>query len=393
MTKIQLFFNGLDHFLPETLTDRIQNGPPLRVKYGADPSAPDLHLGHWVGLKKLRLLQDLGHTILFLIGDFTAKIGDPTGKSETRKPLTEAQVRANTVTYQEQVFKVLNPTKTEIVFNSDWLSKLTTAELVTLASKTTVARMLERDDFQKRYTSGRPIGLHEFLYPLFQGYDSVHLKSDLELCGTDQTFNVLMGRQLQKESGQAPQAIAVTPLLEGLDGVQKMSKSLGNTIGLLDSAEQMFGKLMSIPDALILRYLQLLADFSPEQLENAKQRLTTENPKFIKQELALNVVTQLHNATAAQSALAQFEQVFSKKQLPDEMPSLALPSGEFRLDDFIVSAQIIASKKEVHRLAAQGAITLDGESVSDIRTPILPESGTVLKIGKLKYFRLDTHEA
>lgn len=391
---LKLFLNGLDGVIPDDLAAKLQSSKPLRIKYGADPSAPDLHIGHWIGLKKLRYLQLLGHHIIFLIGDFTAKIGDPTGKSETRKPLTDEQVQANTKTYQEQVFRVLDPEKTEVVFNSTWLGKLTSVEMIQLASKTTVARMLERDDFSKRFKDERPIGLHEFLYPLLQGYDSVALKSDLELCGTDQTFNVLMGRQLQKEMGQVPQSIAITPLLEGLDGVQKMSKSLGNYIGITEAPDQMFGKLMSIPDSMLLRYFTLLTDLLPEELVVIQSRLDSgENPKQLKEELAVNIVTQLHTEAAAFEAKEGFNRVFSQRLNPEDIEPLIIPETPFRLDALLVARGVFASKKEVLRLATQNAISLDGEVISDLLTPFSGKADQVLKIGKRKFFKLQIGNA
>ena len=386
--RLKLLSQGLDQLIPDNFMDRVQ-GPPMRIKYGADPSAPDLHLGHYVGLRKLRFLQDLGHHILFLIGDFTAMIGDPTGKSETRKPLSAEQVKINAKTYQDQVFKVLNPASTEVVYNSHWLNQLTPQEFLQLTAKTTVARMLERDDFHKRYTAQQAIGLHEFLYPLLQGYDSVALKSDLELCGTDQTFNVLMGRQLQKEYGQAPQGVMVTPLLEGLDGVNKMSKSLGNTIGLTEAPDQMFGKIMSIPDALMMRYFTLLTDRCEAELKTLQDRLDQgENPRNLKVELGLEIVEALHSAPEAQDAKAAFERIFTQRLVPEELEALPVPSTAFRLDNLLVEKGILPSKKEALRLAAQNAITLDGEIVSDLLTPKTVADGQVLKIGKRRFFQL-----
>jgi tyrosyl-tRNA synthetase len=386
---LTLFLNGLDTVIPETLADKLRSDKPLRVKFGADPSAPDLHLGHWALLKKLKYLQEMGHHIVFLVGDFTATIGDPTGKSETRKPLSVEQVATFSASYQDQVFRVLDRDKTEIVTNSTWLNSLSARDIITLTAKSTVARMLERDDFEKRFQSERPIGLHEFLYPLLQGYDSVVLKSDLEMGGTDQRFNILMGRHLQKEYGQPPQSVAFLPLLEGTDGVQKMSKSLGNAIGISEPPQEIFGKLMSIPDAVMIKYYSLLTDQTPSELATLQAKLDAgENPKTLKEALALNIVSQLYSQADADHARAEFSRVFSQGLLPEEMELLATPKTPFRLDDFLVQSGILPSKKEASRMAAQNAITVDGSPITDCLSPVSFAEGQVLKIGKRRYFKI-----
>lgn len=387
---LDTFKAGLEEIIPDSFIERLsQAQKPLTIKFGADPSAPDLHLGHMVVLNKLRLLQEMGHQVQFIIGDFTATIGDPTGKSETRKPLTPEQVAENAKSYQAQIFKILDPQKTTVYFNSEWLDKLSSRDMIALSAKLTVARMLERDDFEKRYKSNQPISIHEFMYPLLQGYDSVVLKSDLEMGGTDQKFNLLMGRHLQKEAGLAQQAIATVPILEGLDGVQKMSKSLNNHIGITDVPQEMFGKLMSIPDALIIRYFTLVTDVSPDQIQTYAQALSEgENPRYIKEALAVHVVSRLHNSTDATHASEQFKQIFSQKQTPDEMPDIQV-SGELRLDEFLVQHGILPSKKEANRMIQQGAVSLDGVRVEDPFYVLFPmETPVVLKVGKRKFFSL-----
>jgi tyrosyl-tRNA synthetase len=385
-----IFEQGVDSIIPETEIDKLKNGG-LTIKFGADPSAPDLHLGHMVVLNKLRLLQNLGHHVQFLIGDFTAMIGDPTGKSETRKPITKEQVLENAKSYQDQVFKILDPKKTTIVFNSTWLETLSSSELISLSARYTVARMLERDDFTKRFKSNQSISIHEFLYPLLQGYDSVELKSDVEIGGTDQTFNLLMGRHLQKEYGQENQQIIITvPILEGLDGVQKMSKSLNNHIGIMDESVDMFGKIMSLPDTLIFRYFMLLTDKTPDEIEQMKKSIEEgKNPRDCKIELAKVIITQLHSADAAEKAEEQFKKVFSKKQLPDEMPEISVEKDTaIHVLSFIAEQKLIPSKKEITRLINQGAITIDGERVPDLKFEFTPDTEHVLKIGKRKFYRL-----
>jgi tyrosyl-tRNA synthetase len=375
--------------IPETTISRFVTAkPPLTIKFGADPSAPDLHLGHAVVLKVLRRLQELGHTVQFLIGDYTAMIGDPTGKSETRPILTPEQIQHNAATYQLQVMKILREDRTQIVFNSSWLETLSSRDMIHLAAKYTVARMMERDDFQKRFSTNVSISLHEFLYPLLQGYDSVVLKSDVEIGGTDQKFNLLMGRHLQKEWDQAPQSVLMTPILEGLDGVHKMSKSLGNHIAILDTPTDMFGKLMSMPDPLIPRYYRLLtevADARISEIEGALQA-GTQNPKMLKEELAELIVTDFHSAALATQARAEFNRVFGKGQLPDEIPVLQIGEAD-RLSDLLVAAGAVASKKEYARLVTQGAVSLDEVIVTDPFLVVPSMQDQIIRVGKRRFFK------
>ncbi|MEK9657635.1 MAG: tyrosine--tRNA ligase [bacterium] len=376
-------------YIPENTPDRINQEKNLHIKFGADPSMPDLHLGHMVVLKQLQKLQKLGHHIDFVIGDFTAMIGDPTGKSETRKPLTIEQVHANAKTYQDQVFKLLDPNKTTVHYNSQWLGKLSAQEVIALSAKHTVARMLERDDFSKRYAANQPISIHEFLYPLFQGYDSVYLKNDIEIGGTDQTFNLLVGRQLQKEYNlKKQQAIITCPILEGLDGVKKMSKSLNNHVGILDAPNDMFGKLMSIPDTLIERYFELLCDYTSTELENFKQQLTDSktNPKTLKVRCAKNIIKQLHSAKSADNAEAEFSRIFSKQQIPTDMPEIS--QNACNLDELIMQQKLLSSKKELRRLFDQGAIYLDEQRLENLQFDLKASKNYILKIGKRRFYKL-----
>jgi tyrosyl-tRNA synthetase len=366
------------------------NGPKKTIKWGADPSAPDLHLGHYVILNQLAQFQKMGHEIIFLIGDFTARIGDPTGKSSTRKPLTEADVETNAETYLSQVFKVLDETKTTVVYNSDWLNQLSPSEMVSLCAKYTVARMLERDDFSKRFKGNIPISIHEFLYPLLQGYDSVHLKNDIEIGGTDQKFNLLVGRHLQKESGQTPQTVLTLPILEGLDGVQKMSKSLNNHIAILDPPNEMFGKCMSIPDKLIIRYITLLTNPIDDELKTIEKKLHDgENPRNIKLDLATTIVEKFHSSDDAQKAKENFINVFSKKAIPNDIPELKLTSeAPLNLIRFICDQKLAPSKKEARRLLEQGAISINNNRITDPNYLFEPTPDTVIKVGKRKFLKL-----
>ena len=376
--------------IPATAVDEILNSSkPLLIKFGADPSAADLHLGHAVVLNLLRRFQDAGHRVQFLIGDFTAMIGDPTGKSETRPILTREQILQNAATYQRQVFKILNPERTDVVFNSTWLDVLPSRELVQLSAKYTVARMLERDDFDKRFKGNVPISLHEFLYPLLQGYDSVVLNSDVEVGGTDQKFNLLMGRHLQKEWDASPQRVIMTPILEGLDGVQKMSKSLGNHVGLLDSASDMFGKIMSMPDSLIPRYYTFLTDASDDFITSLTRDLVAgvTHPKTAKEDLAERIVSRFHSSEAGAAARLEFNRVFSGGELPDEMPDLVIPGPENRLADLLVSAGAVVSKKEYSRLVNQGAISVDNVIISDPFYGLPFQSGMVIRVGKRRFYK------
>jgi len=368
---------------------------PLRVKQGFDPNAPDIHLGHTVGLRKMRQFQDLGHDIYFLIGDFTGRIGDPSGKNATRKQLTEEQVQKNAQTYKEQVFKVLNPEKTKVVFNSDWLSKLSFAEVLKICSKYTVARMLERDDFANRYKSEKPIGIHEFLYPLMQGYDSVAMKADIELGGTDQKFNLLVGRAIQREYNQEPQVIITLPLIEGTDGVEKMSKSLNNYIGINESPQKMFGKAMSVPDKLMLRYFELVTDVSLEEIEKIKNGLKNNSlhPRDIKKRLAREIVGLYHNHHLALLAEEEFEKIFKKKLFPEKIKKVSLKKSDLKegkiwITNLVLLSGLVHSKSEVKRLVAQGGIKINGEKIIDPYLDLKVEDGMVVKIGKLNFIKI-----
>ena len=379
---------GTDEILPlEELKKKLEKNKPLRVKLGMDPTAPDLHLGHTVVINKMKQLQDLGHEIIFLIGDFTGMIGDPTGKNVTRKPLTKEDVRENAKTYTDQVFKILDKDKTRIAFNSEWMSKMNSTEMISLASKHTVARMLERDDFSKRYKSGQAISIHEFLYPLVQGYDSVALRADIELGGSDQKFNLLVGRELQKQADMEPQVILTMPILEGLDGVQKMSKSLGNYIGIDEDPDSMFGKIMSISDDLMWRYLELLSFESLETIESWKQEVETgENPRNIKFRLADEIITRFHDEAQAKKAQQNFIDRFAKNQIPDEMDEFTFPKG-IKVANLLKDANLVSSTSEAFRMIKQGAVKIDGEKLSD--KDFTPDEGTnVYQVGKRKFARV-----
>ncbi len=391
---LALIRRGTEEILPQdALRKRLEQGRPLRVKAGFDPTAPDLHLGHTVLLNKLRQFQDLGHQILFLIGDFTAMIGDPTGKSATRKPLSREEVERNAQTYQDQVFRILDPDKTQVLFNSQWLNQLGAAGLIQLAARQTVARMLERDDFAKRYKSGQPIAIHEFLYPLIQGYDSVFLRADIELGGTDQRFNLLMGRQLQEDYGQEPQVVVILPLLEGLDGVQKMSKSLGNYIGITEPPEEMFGKLMSISDELMWRYFELLSFRELSEIATLRQAVAEgANPRDIKLELALELVGRFHGNEQARRAQESFIARFQKGQLPEDIPDLRLscPEGESGLPvaNLLKLAGLVTSTSEAIRMVQQGAVRIDGERLADSHRLCPRGSDHIYQVGKRRFARV-----
>ncbi|WP_420207863.1 tyrosine--tRNA ligase [Candidatus Electronema sp. JC] len=378
--------------LEKKLKTAAENGRPLRIKVGFDPTAPDLHLGHTVLLQKLRQFQQLGHEVQFLIGDFTAMIGDPTGKSETRPPLSREDVARNAETYKAQVFKMLDPAKTKVVFNSAWLGQLSSYDMIRLASELTVARMLERDDFKKRFHSNRPISIHEFFYPLFQGYDSVAMQADVELGGTDQLFNLLMGRELQRSRGMEPQVILTTPLLEGLDGVNKMSKSLGNYIGITEPPEQIFGKVMSVSDELMFRWYELLSDLSLGEIADLKKGMAEGwlHPKAVKVRLAKELVARFHDQTAADEAEKNFEQVFARHQLPDEIPEKTLPAQEqpVALPWLLKEAGLVDSTSEGRRMIQQNAVTVNGEKAADVNLQ-LPASGeALLKVGKRRFCKV-----
>ena len=373
------------------LATRLASGRPLRVKAGFDPTAPDLHLGHVVLLNKMRQFQDLGHEVIFLIGDFTGMIGDPSGKSATRPPLTRDEVAANAVTYTEQVYKILDPDRTRLEFNSKWMTKMDAVGLIELAARHTVARMLERDDFHKRYKAGKPISIHEFLYPLVQGYDSVALQADVELGGTDQKFNLLVGRQLQQAYGQPPQIVMTMPLLEGLDGVNKMSKSLGNYIGIAEAPPEMFGTVMSISDELMWRYFELLSARSLEELKGLKRQVAEgENPRDIKYLLAQELVTRFHSLGAAEHARADFIARHRDQSAPQDLPCLQIPSsgGKIGVAHLLKAAGLVASTSEAFRLIQQGGVRVDGEQIEDRTLTIAAGAEHVYQVGKRKFARV-----
>jgi tyrosyl-tRNA synthetase len=368
-----------------------ETGIPLKVKAGFDPTAPDLHLGHTVLLQKLKHFQDLGHDIYFLIGDFTGMIGDPTGKSETRKALTVEQVAENAESYKEQVFKILDPQKTRVVFNSTWLGKLTSIDMIKLASELTVARMLERDDFRNRFESGKPISIHEFLYPLIQGYDSVAMKADIELGGTDQLFNVLMGRDLQRSHGQEPQVVLTMPLLEGLDGVNKMSKSLGNYIGITESADNIYGKVLSVSDDLMFRYFDLLSDLSNKEIADLKSKVENNqlHPKEVKKQLARELTARFHGDAAARAAEENFEKVFQQGGVPDDLPEIRCTATQpIALPHLLVDAGLVKTTSEGRRMIQQSAVSIDGEKVTDVNSVIKPLGELLIKVGKRRFSKV-----
>jgi tyrosyl-tRNA synthetase len=394
-SQLQTIRRGCDELLIEAeLVEKLKKGVLLRVKAGFDPTAPDLHIGHTVLINKLRQLQDLGHHVLFLIGDFTGMIGDPTGKNTTRPPLTREDVARNAQTYTEQVFKILDRDKTEVCFNSTWMDQMNAADMIKLAATHTVARMLERDDFNKRYKGNQPIAIHEFLYPLVQGYDSVAMKADMELGGTDQKFNLLMGRELQKHYGQPSQCILTMPLLEGLDGVNKMSKSLGNYVGINEPPNEIFGKLMSVSDDLMWRYIELLSFQSLAQIQQQQQQVKEgANPRDIKVKFAQEIVARFHSKAAADAALADFEARFKKGDIPDEMPEVKLAAPDngsgLAIAQVLKQAGLTPSTNEATRMIDQGGVKIDGEKVSDKALKLMP--GTyVIQVGKRKFARVTT---
>lgn len=378
--------------LRRKLEKSAKTGKPLRVKYGADPTAPDLHLGHTIVIRKLKAFQDLGHTAVYLIGDFTASIGDPTGRNTARPPLSREQIAENAKTYHEQVFKILDPEKTEIRYNSEWFDKFGAADFIKLASKTTVKQILERDDFEKRMTEEKPISLHELLYPLVQGYDSVALDADVELGGTDQKFNLLAGRNLQREYNQEPQVILTTPLLEGLDGVQKMSKSLGNYIGINEPANEMFGKIMSISDDLMWRYFELLTDLSAHEIIPLRTKCETgeENPRNVKVNLAKLIIKDFHSVSEATQAEEEFNRRFVKKEIPDDVEEMILDSQTYKLAELLVQTNLAASKGEARRLVEQGGVKIDGEKVSNVQAEVVlnSEKSFMIQVGKRKFLKV-----
>jgi len=375
----------------EELLEKLKTGKSLKIKAGFDPTAPDLHLGHTVLINKLRQFQLQGHEVIFLIGDFTGMIGDPSGKNVTRKPLTKEDVMANAQTYKEQIFKILDPAKTTVAFNSTWMEKLGAAGMLKLASRQTVARMMERDDFKKRYANGQAIAIHEFMYPLVQGWDSVALEADVELGGTDQKFNLLMGRELQKSEGQRPQTVLMMPLLEGLDGVQKMSKSLGNYIGITDSPSDMFGKIMSISDILMWRYYELLSFKPLAEIEGYKTDIEQgKNPRDVKIDLAKEIIARFHDETAAEAAHQEFINRFQKGAMPDEMPVLEIiaENGEIAIANLLKEADLVPSTSDAYRMIKQGAAKIEGEKITDRNLVIVSGSSAIYQVGKRKFARV-----
>ena len=378
--------------LVKKLTRSKETGTPLKIKAGFDPTAPDLHVGHTVLIQKLRHFQDLGHQVFFLIGDFTGMIGDPTGKSETRKPLTKEEVRKNAETYKAQIFKILDQEKTTVMFNSAWLNKLSSTEFIRMASRLTVARMLERDDFKKRFLNQQAISIHEFLYPLIQGYDSVAMEADVEIGGTDQLFNLLMGRDLQRAWGQEPQVVITMPLLEGLDGVNKMSKSLGNYIGIIEEPNDIYGKAMSIPDTLMFRYFELLSDLSESEIESMSQDMKKGgiHPKKVKQMLARELTAKFYDINAAEKAEAHFERVFKHHDLPEDLPEKKIRSKDEKvwLPRLLVDAGLVKGTSEARRMIKQKAVEVDGLKITDGESEITASGEVILKVGKKRFCKV-----
>lgn len=387
-SPLALIKRGAEELLIESeLIEKLKLGRPLRIKAGFDPTAPDLHLGHTVLINKLRHFQELGHHVMFLIGDFTGMIGDPTGKNVTRPPLSREQILSNAETYRDQVFKILDPERTEICFNSTWFDQLGAAGMIKLAAHHTVARMLERDDFSKRYTGGQPIAIHEFLYPLCQGYDSVAMRADVELGGTDQKFNLLVGREMQKHYGQAPQCVLMMPLLEGLDGINKMSKSLGNYIGIAEQPKEIFGKLMSVSDELMWRYFDLLSFLSNQEIEKLKKEVGEgRNPRDVKVMLAKEIVSRFHSTKDADDALCDFEARFQRGAIPDEMPEFAIAAGA--IPQILKAALLVSSTSEALRMIDGGGVRLNGEKISDRAYALNAGDVVVLQVGKRKFARI-----
>ena len=383
---------GIDEILPEGgLAEKLKKNRPLIVKAGFDPTAPDLHVGHTVLINKMRQFQEFGHEVVFLIGDFTGMIGDPSGKNATRPPLSRDEIKANAATYEAQIYKILDPEKTRIDFNSRWMSPMSAADLIKLASHHTVARMLERDDFNKRYKSGQSISIHEFLYPIVQGYDSVALKADVELGGTDQKFNLLVGRQLQQDFGQEPQVVMTTPLLEGLDGVQKMSKSLDNYIGITDEPDEMFGKVMSISDELMWRYYEVLSFRKLDDIESLRSRVAAGgNPRDAKFELAMELVERFHDQKAAKAARKEFVERFQKGALPDKIKEVSISSqgGSLGIAHLLKEAGLVSSTSEAFRMIKQGAVKIDGERIEDKSLQVSAGSTSVYQVGKRRFSRV-----
>ncbi len=390
--QLEIIQRGADEILVEKeLVAKLKQGRPLRIKAGFDPTAPDLHLGHTVLINKLRQFQDLGHEVLFLIGDFTGMIGDPTGKTVTRPPLTQQDVEKNAQSYQQQVFKILDKDKTQVLFNSQWMNRKTGVDMIKLAASSTVARMLERDDFSKRYKGGQSIAIHEFLYPLIQGYDSVEMRADIELGGTDQKFNLLMGRQLQEQHGQEPQCVLTMPILEGLDGVQKMSKSLNNYIGIDDEPKDMFGKIMSISDDLMWRYFELLSFRPMSEIADFKQEMQAgKNPRDIKFLLAEEIISRFHSEAEATAAREGFIAQFAKNKVPDDIPALSFdaPAEGYPIANLLKDAGLCGSTSDAMRMIQQGAAKIDGEKIADKSVKIMKGTEAVFQVGKRKFARL-----
>ena len=393
-SALRMIRRGTEEILVEDeLIEKLKLGRPLRVKAGFDPTAPDLHLGHTVLINKLRTFQELGHEVIFLIGDFTGMIGDPSGKSATRKPLSREQVLENARTYEAQIYKILDPARTRVEFNSRWMGAMSAADLIGLASRHTVARMLERDDFSKRYASQQPIAIHEFLYPLVQGYDSVALQADVELGGTDQKFNLLVGRELQRQMGQPQQVVMTVPILEGLDGVQKMSKSLGNYIGVSEPADEMFGKLMSISDTLMWRYFELLSFRPFDEINRLKQEVEEgRNPRDVKFELGIELVDRFHGAGAGRQACEAFIERFQKGLLPEDLPQLRLPAledGGLPIATLLKEAGLVGSTSEAYRMIQQGGVRVDGERIEDRALRLARGQHLVVQVGKRRAARVE----
>jgi len=390
--QLEIIQRGADEILVEKeLVAKLKEGRPLRIKAGFDPTAPDLHLGHTVLINKLRQFQDLGHEVLFLIGDFTGMIGDPTGKSTTRPPLTQEDVELNAKSYQQQIFKILDEDKTHVMFNSHWMGYMTSVDMIKLAASSTVARMLERDDFSKRYKGGQSIAIHEFLYPLIQGYDSVAMKADVELGGTDQKFNLLMGRQLQEQHGQKPQCVLTMPILEGLDGVQKMSKSLNNYIGIADEPKDMFGKIMSISDDLMWRYFELLSFRPMSEIETFRQEMEAgKNPRDIKFLLAEEIIARFHSEADATAAREGFIAQFAKNRIPDDIPELSFdaPDDGYPIANLLKDAGLCGSTSDAMRMIQQGAAKIDGEKIADKSVRVMKGTEGVFQVGKRKFAKV-----
>ena len=390
--SMQLIKRGAAEVIPEeALVKRLAEGRPLRIKAGFDPTAPDLHLGHTVLLNKMKQFQELGHEAMFLIGDFTGMIGDPTGKNVTRKPLSRDEVIENAKSYEEQIYKILHPEKTMVMFNSSWMNAMSPSDLISLAAKHTVARMLEREDFSNRYKGGQPIAIHEFLYPLIQGYDSVAMKADVELGGTDQKFNLLVGRQLQEQYGQTPQVVLTMPILEGLDGVQKMSKSLGNYVGIAEPADEMFGKLMSISDDLMWRYMELLSFEPMAEISKWREACTDgANPRDYKVRFAQEMVARFHDGVAARKALENFEARFKQGQIPEDLieRELKTPSEGYPLSNLLKDLGLTASTSESNRMVQQGGVRIDGEKVDEQRLVLELGGVHILQVGKRKFVKV-----